>query len=304
MVVMRLLVDGRVAPKAINGSFRDTIVDVLMPVFLRLLMLMEVEGVGVGEWVSHCVDSVGVCGCRRDIDGGKRRVEKGVIKGGHKGVHGGGGDIRYLKIRLFSKGREVQICVDKQEDDYIDTIQSRDEQLDRGTGTGTGTKTRTLIKEKRFVLSTLLEMILEPHPEGHEPNYLPTQQREENTVRLKEVPIKVCAFVWKAMIGKIPSFTALSRVASPYLLVFVNFAAWRMKTAITSLSDALSQLRFRNESSIGATSLTRTLWWIWKAQNNRTFNKLDLSPMKVADNIQSSVFQSGWSEIGIENIIR
>ena len=138
---------------------------------------------------------------------------------------------------------------------------------------------------------------------------------------LMEVPIKINCFVWRANIQRIPSAVALSTrgIAVDSLIckgciteeedsnhILFNCPCAKMVwswianwcniqfNCFQSVSDILNfAYQWTNCAKRRATLLSicyETLWWIWRARNDRIFKSLSNTPTQVMDVIQAQVF--------------
>ena len=143
------------------------------------------------------------------------------------------------------------------------------------------------------------------------------------TVWTHLVPSKAACFVWRACQDRIPTKAALARRGMQFLNldchlcgsgledsnhVIVNCLylketldwLWRwcnvpaptLNTVSDLISFAANWGRCPKKRKVFIAIIYGYFWCVWKARNNRTFNKVRITPMMLADNILIEVF--GW----------
>nr|KAJ0216654.1 hypothetical protein LSAT_V11C300153720 [Lactuca sativa] len=138
---------------------------------------------------------------------------------------------------------------------------------------------------------------------------------------IKEVPIKVLCFIWRASLGRIPAATELSKrgvmfesvqcgqcmeedespdhilLTCPYAMSiwewfwrWCNMPPFQFNTVADLIGYVSQQGSHRKNKKVLISICYGTLWEIWKARNGRLFKRLPSTPPKVANNIQSVVY--------------
>ncbi|KAI3497002.1 hypothetical protein L1887_39382 [Cichorium endivia] len=139
---------------------------------------------------------------------------------------------------------------------------------------------------------------------------------------IKSAPLKVCCFIWRAQLGRIPTAASLHArglsnspllcqmcnaevESSNHLLVSCPFAKevfyWVFKWCRCQCHVVDSITGLLNYAAMWGNCVKKknlilcivycTFWLIWKARNDRIFNKVSITPPRLADNIMACSFQ-------------
>ena len=148
-----------------------------------------------------------------------------------------------------------------------------------------------------------------------------TKQMENDVIWLNLIPLKINCFIWRAIIGRIPTATALGRRGirvidnscpwcnegldeANHCLIGCNFSTEVLKKIMDwcsidqgPFSDIKSVVSFAanwgncpKKRKIFLSIIYGFLWTMWKARNNKIFNKVCGSKSVLVDNVISLVF--------------